>query len=58
MDAVVSILKFAGELVGIAADWAGGKPPTAERVEAVWASNEQLKAKILTDLKERERYGG
>lgn len=45
------------ELLELGKDWLAGKPPTPQRVEAVWASLEQVRAKMRTDALERERYG-
>lgn len=51
------IISGALELLSLGKDWLAGKPPTPERVEAVWTSLEQVRAKLRTDAIERERYG-
>lgn len=51
------IISAALELLGMGKDWLSGKPPTPERVEAVWASLEQVKAKLHTDAIRRARFG-
>lgn len=56
-EIIAIVIKGAMELLSIAKEWLGGSPPTPERVEAAWAQIEQVKAKILTDALERERYG-
>jgi hypothetical protein len=56
-DLIAIIIKGATELLAMVGEWIGGKPPTPERVEIAWSTLEQVKAKVLTDAKERARYG-
>lgn len=51
------IIGAGGELISLAVDWfRTGQRPPAERVEAVWATVEQAKAKLATDAAADARW--
>lgn len=51
------LIRTGYEIVTMAVEWLQtGKRPPAKRVEEVWASVEQLKAKLLTDAAADARW--